>query len=384
MGLFDKFNPRNVMGKIIEQSEEVLRDFTSSNNNQQMDVREQSPLATPAPPPVPSNIPAPLSVMVAINGQQYGPYERATLIDMINNGSLTRETYVFIQGMSSWLPAGNVPEVSSLFGSDAIPTPPMPFAPGAPDAHQNSKSANGMSDRLNSLIDSAVADGEITDLERQVLIRNAQAEGVSMDEFVMVLEARLFEQRKKLEAEQKKAQSMAAPMAAPAAPMGAPRDNNTVKMGSLRKCPACNAVINKADATVCPQCGYEFAGAALSAVEAESPIQQLVDKLDAIDAEMNSLNPMKLAFQQANFYQRKSNTISTFLVPNNKKSLSNFLQLACSSYSAANSFDPTKKAWKSKSEEVMKRIKANYSDDEDLMSAMESTAKTMGIKVKKL
>ena len=48
-------------------------------------------------------------------------------------------------------------------------------------------------EELETLIDAALADGVLTEKEKQILFKKAQAMGVDLDEFEMVLEARLFE-----------------------------------------------------------------------------------------------------------------------------------------------------------------------------------------------
>lgn len=61
---------------------------------------------------------------VVINGQQSGPYNMAQLQQLVQNGQLAPNTYVWKQGMSGWDFASNVPELRSLFG--AVPPPPPP------------------------------------------------------------------------------------------------------------------------------------------------------------------------------------------------------------------------------------------------------------------
>jgi hypothetical protein len=51
------------------------------------------------------------------------------------------------------------------------------------------------SEKLEKLIEHALADGVLTDKKRQVLFKNAEAEGIDLDEFEMVLDARLFERK---------------------------------------------------------------------------------------------------------------------------------------------------------------------------------------------
>ena len=51
-------------------------------------------------------------------------------------------------------------------------------------------------EQLEKLIDYALADGELTEKEKQVLFKKAESMGVDLDEFEMVLDARLFEKQK--------------------------------------------------------------------------------------------------------------------------------------------------------------------------------------------
>ena len=47
-------------------------------------------------------------------------------------------------------------------------------------------------ERLENLIDAALADGELTEKEKQILFKNAQVLGVDLDEFEMVLDLSLI------------------------------------------------------------------------------------------------------------------------------------------------------------------------------------------------
>lgn len=51
------------------------------------------------------------------------------------------------------------------------------------------------SNKLEGLIKAALADGELTEKKKQILFKNAQAEGIDLDEFEMVLGARIIEQK---------------------------------------------------------------------------------------------------------------------------------------------------------------------------------------------
>jgi membrane protease subunit (stomatin/prohibitin family) len=75
---------------------------------------------TPPPPPQ-------IQYSVSINGQTAGPFNMQQLQQMVQNGQLTTNSHVWKQGMAGWDIAGNVPELSTLFG--AVPPPPPPPPP---------------------------------------------------------------------------------------------------------------------------------------------------------------------------------------------------------------------------------------------------------------
>jgi membrane protease subunit (stomatin/prohibitin family) len=73
-----------------------------------------------APPPLPPQI----QLYVAVNGQQTGPFDMAVLQQMVQSGQLNRETLIWKQGMASWTAAGQLQELTALFGSLPPPLPP--------------------------------------------------------------------------------------------------------------------------------------------------------------------------------------------------------------------------------------------------------------------
>jgi membrane protease subunit (stomatin/prohibitin family) len=69
------------------------------------------------PPPVPQ-----LQYTVLINGQNSGPFNLQQLQELVVNGQLTKNTYVWKQGMAEWEIVGNIQELVVLFAM--IPPPP--------------------------------------------------------------------------------------------------------------------------------------------------------------------------------------------------------------------------------------------------------------------
>lgn len=88
----------------------------------QMGNSVQQGMATP--PPIPQ-----VAFFVNINGQNIGPCNMQQLQQMVSNGQLTKNTYVWRDGMANWELAGNVAELSGLFGSVPPPMPPTPPTP---------------------------------------------------------------------------------------------------------------------------------------------------------------------------------------------------------------------------------------------------------------
>ena len=88
---------------------------------------QQMQNAMNTPPPVPD-----VQYMLAVNGQQSGPYGMAQLRQLAQAGQLTRQTYVWKQGMAQWETAGNVRELDSLFASACPPPVPNGMTPPPP------------------------------------------------------------------------------------------------------------------------------------------------------------------------------------------------------------------------------------------------------------
>lgn len=71
------------------------------------------------PPPIPT-----VAYMVAVNGVQSGPFNMQQLQQLVQQGQVNTNTYVWKQGMANWELAGNVQELKSLFVANT--PPPVP------------------------------------------------------------------------------------------------------------------------------------------------------------------------------------------------------------------------------------------------------------------
>lgn len=104
-------NPGLEMGMGMAMANQMGQMFNQNQNQQQ----NQS-----TPPPIPG---ATSPFFIAVNGQQQGPHSVQVLQQMIGQGSFTRESMVWKQGMSGWLKAGDVAELQGLFSSMPPPIP---------------------------------------------------------------------------------------------------------------------------------------------------------------------------------------------------------------------------------------------------------------------
>ena len=243
-------------------------------------------------------------------------------------------------------------------------------------------------EQLENLIDAALADGVLTEKEKQILFKKAQAMDIDLDEFEMVLDARLVELKKKEARENEQYQLEMEK--AKAAQKSAPKSS---KYGDVRKCPACGAMV-ESFTTKCPECGYEFAN-----TEANSMAQKLLDKLEAVDAleqqkgspqsgldlVSSILKPCARAFgfgkNAAN--ERKVQIIRTFPIPNTKEDLIEMLTLAHANSKGfrQSSIDEEdlKRAWKAKEKQAMAKADIVLKDDADYLALKKSWKKKWGL-----
>jgi hypothetical protein len=68
-------------------------------------------------------LPSAASFFLGVGTSQAGPFDMTTLAAKVRDGSLTRETLVWKQGMAEWTKAEKIAELEGLF---AAAPPPLP------------------------------------------------------------------------------------------------------------------------------------------------------------------------------------------------------------------------------------------------------------------
>lgn len=221
-------------------------------------------------------------------------------------------------------------------------------------------------EQLETLISAALADGVLTEKEKQVLFKKAEAMGIDLDEFEMILDARLVELKKKeaREDQQYQLEMEKAKSAQPSAP-------KSEKYGDVRKCPACGAIVPSM-AAKCPECGYEFTN-----VGANSTTHLLMQKIDEIQAQSallsNGINAnnektaeieARAAEQQVE--DRTIQAIQNFPIPNTKEDLLEFMTLCISNSNADDdSQNSIQKAWMAKMKQAITKVQVSMPNDQD-------------------
>lgn len=245
-------------------------------------------------------------------------------------------------------------------------------------ATQQPASDGGLYDaELEQLIDLALADGELTEKEKQVLFKRAQAQGIDLDEFEMVLDARLY----KLSQQQQSQQVSSS----------APKSD---KYGDIKKCPACGAMIPSFTAS-CPECGYEFKN-----IAANSSIQRLFEMLNQAELESKEdakglMEGLGRSFGESfsagmggnKDTRKKKAIIQNFPIPNTKDDILEFLSLAVPLARKPKWNNPDMNAremypvWKAKCEQIIMKAKFSMREDKQTLEMIAEYANELNIKM---
>jgi RNA polymerase subunit RPABC4/transcription elongation factor Spt4 len=244
---------------------------------------------------------------------------------------------------------------------------------------------------LDNLINIALTDGFISEMERETLINKGLTTGIPQGEISMILDAKVIEKQKSL------------------AQIATPKSD---KFGDVKKCPSCAAIVG-AFQGICSDCGHEFTN-----IDAVGSVQNLYNELmrveeeernrkkDAPPADTNGIVGLVGAFKSISgqsaiqgsldddrlnqkIIQRKIGVVSMFPVPNTKADILEFLSMAVSeggkkiggffSSMSAEEKDYIK-AWKAKAEQVVMKAKFSLKDDKKLLDEINDYAKKLDIK----
>lgn len=241
-------------------------------------------------------------------------------------------------------------------------------------------------EQLEKLIALALADGELTEKEKQILFKRAEAEGIDLDEFEMVLEARIFEKTKTKTTE----------------PVAAPKSD---KFGDIKKCPSCGAIV-ETYTTSCGDCRYNFQN-----IENIKSIKEFFNDYQKIENSIHFEEKKGLMSffdsedidtkKKIAVFQKKKEFIMHFPIPNSKEDILEFLTLAVplanqakkglfSNYKKVSNFLNHKEnknydfliaeVWMQKCEQIVMKSRLSMKDDRKTLEQVEYYTQKLGIK----
>jgi hypothetical protein len=221
-----------------------------------------------------------------------------------------------------------------------------------------------MHPEIEKLIDLALADGQVTEKERNVILKKAAEFGVDADEVEMILDGKLHQ-------------------------LEASKPKQKVKAGNIITCPACGATVDSFTSK-CIDCGHEYrnTNAVSSAQKLSILLNEASDNIRKAKEELqlsgvnkyNShlFNPLNIAKE---IHTVQATIISSFPVPNTKEDLLEFISLTdaeakkktnkISGYIFDGS-DMIINAWLSKREQIINKSRIIFKDDIHLLKIIEN------------
>lgn len=241
-----------------------------------------------------------------------------------------------------------------------------------------------MNPEIDNLINMALADGEVTEKERAIIIRKADSMGLDIDEVEMILDGKIALLKK----DQNFNQSIP----------------KSVKAGDLKKCPSCGSSVESFN-TKCSDCGHEFRN-----IESSTSVKEFFRMLNNFESntEEDESNPLK-AFGNsfAKMYsdggifgggkegRQKREFIKNFPIPNTKEDILEFLALGIprakkkGNFFSSNFSDAAWEIkahnllvpiWQSKCEQIIIKARFSMTDDKKTLEEIEFYAKQLGFK----
>lgn len=250
--------------------------------------------------------------------------------------------------------ASNLQQLANTSGmiNSQNSTPPSPSVEQQSMPQQNVEKNSLYGNYMEQLIEMALADGELTEKEKQVLFKKAEAAGIDLDEFEMVLDARLYERKKVTQAVQSNTQG------------AAPKSD---RYGDVKKCPNCGAII-ETFVTRCADCGHEFRNIGIV-----SSFNLLSSKLEALDKQKTG---SFWGIKDQSIDEKKCSLIKNFPIPTTKEDILEFLTMGAPLANDGNFAErlaPKRlpQAWKSKCNQVIMKARFSMKDDKGLMAEID-------------
>ena len=205
---------------------------------------------------------------------------------------------------------------------------------------------------IEKLIDLALADGQITEKERNVILKKAAELGVDISEVEMTLDGRLHQ----IQATQTKP--------------------TKEKVGNLNTCPSCGSSVNSFQ-TKCSDCGHEFRN-----VQINRSIKDLMTELKKI--KKTNFKDEDGDIDEEEYFNARAEVIRNFSIPTTKEDLIEFATKSIAEFKEKEiDYDELNSAWASKAEEAISKLVVFSNNDSSLVSLIVLLEKNLNIKQKR-
>ena len=202
---------------------------------------------------------------------------------------------------------------------------------------------------IEKLINLAKESGELTDKQKEIILRKAEKLGEDVDEIEMILET-TFSSHSNVEHTQEK----------------------------RTRCPNCGAIISDT-LLQCPECGYILQKENVASSEAREWIasfqKALLNVTNSSSASKRNIIDSFLQSEERAIHDRKLSVINTFTMPVTKEGLSQMLEFSYSNYISTDTSDwmgkDIKKAWYGRYTQAYNALQRIATDDASIKSLLE-------------
>lgn len=215
---------------------------------------------------------------------------------------------------------------------------------------------------IERLISIAKETRELTEKQREIILRKARQLGEDIDEVEMILES--IRPKKNI-------------------------DESTRATEKRMKCPNCGALISETSFK-CPECGYVLQLENKASEEARSEVDRLQERLAESSKPTNKTDSILASISPQIAIQRQVSVINTFTMPTTKEGLTQLLEFAYSNYiSIGNGFadmhlKPLKNAWYGKTMQAYNSLARIGGNDPEIRSLLENYSSLISTEKKKL
>ena len=222
-----------------------------------------------------------------------------------------------------------------------------------------------MNKEIENLIEMALADGEVTEKERAIILRKAEALGEHKDEVEMILDGKIAQLKDDKDVN-------VLPNTFPTPPI----EKKSNKQGDIKKCPSCGAIVQSYTAN-CEECGHEYRN-----IGVNSSIKELLIELGAI--KKSKYKDEDGDFDEEEYISARAEIVTNFAIPTTKEDLIEFATKSIAEFDTKQiDYEELNSAWESKTTESLSKLQVFSLSDKTIIPILENLEKRFNNKIDK-